>query len=55
MISERPARQVIFPLDEQLKLPRSGFSRDLSQQMVWLSGWLPYQQCEQVLERSGER
>jgi len=51
----RPASKAIFPLDEQLKLTRSGFSHELSKQMVWLSGLLPYAQCEQVMERIGER
>lgn len=27
----------------------------MAQQMVWLSAFLPYQQCEQVFERIGER
>jgi hypothetical protein len=47
--------QAIFPLDEQLKLTSSGFSHALSKQMVWLSSLLPYAQCEQVMERIGER
>jgi hypothetical protein len=51
----RPVREVIFPLDEQLKLTGSGFSHNLSKQMVWLSGLLPYDQCEQVMARIGER
>ena len=51
----RPVKEVIFPLDEQLKLTSSGFSHDLSKQMVWLSGLLPYEQCEQVMARIGER
>jgi hypothetical protein len=49
------AKKAIFPLDEQLKLTGSGFSHELSKQMVWLSGLLPYEQCEQVMERIGER
>lgn len=55
IISVRPVKEVIFPLDEQLRLTGSGFSHDLSKQMVWLSGLLPYEQCEQVMERIGER
>lgn len=51
----RPVKKGIFPLDEQLKLTSSGFSADLSKQMVWLSGLLPYEQCEQVMARIGER
>lgn len=55
IIGVNGARKAIFPLDEQLKLTSSGFSHDLSKQMVWLSGLLPYEQCEQVMERIGER
>lgn len=55
IIIVRVAEQVIFPLDEQLRLASSGFSRELSKQMVWLSGLLPYEHCEQVMERIGER
>ena len=51
----RPVKKGIFPLDEQLRLTSSGFSHDLSKQLVWLSGLLPYDQCEQVMERIGER
>ena len=51
----KPAKAGISPLDEQLKLTGSGFSHELSKQMVWLSGLLPYEQCEQVMERIGER
>lgn len=45
----------IFPLDEQLELNETVYSAQMAQQMVWLSGLLPYAQCEQVLERIGER
>ena len=51
----KPVKKGFSPLDEQLKLTRSGFSAELSKQMVWLSGLLPYEQCEQVMERIGER
>lgn len=46
---------VIFPLDEQLKLDRSAYSRELARRMVWLSGLLPYAQCAAVFEQIGER
>ncbi len=46
---------VIFPLDEQLGLDRSVYSLQLSKLMVWLSGLLPYEQCQAVFERIGER
>jgi hypothetical protein len=49
------AEKAIFPFDNQLELTRSVYSPDLAQQMVWLSGLLPYRQCEQVFARIGER
>ena len=55
IINVKGVAKAIFPLDEQLGLARSGFSQAFSKQMVWLSGLLPYEQCEQVLERIGER
>jgi hypothetical protein len=36
-------------------LNRSAYSLGLARQMVWLSAWLPYGQCEQVFARIGER
>jgi hypothetical protein len=51
----KPVKKGFSPLDEQLRLTSSGFSHDFSKQMVWLSGMLPYDQCEQVMERIGER
>jgi hypothetical protein len=51
----KPAGKAVFPLDEQLRLTSSSFSAELSKQMVWLSGLLPYQQGQQVMERIGER
>jgi len=47
--------QAIFPLDEQWGLNETVYSPGLAKQMVWLSGLLPYEQCEAVLERIGER
>lgn len=55
IIIAKRADKAIFPLDRQLRLSASGFSPELSKQMVWLSGLLPYEQCEQVLQRIGER
>ena len=46
---------VFFPLDEQLTLPRSGFSPAFAKQMVWLSGLLPFGQSVEVMARIGER
>jgi hypothetical protein len=45
----------VFPLDEQWQLEAGVYSRDLAQQMVWLSGLLPYQQCAAVFEQIAER
>lgn len=51
----KPVKKAFFPLDEQLKLSDSGFSAELNKQMVWLSSLLPYEQCEQIMVRIGER
>ena len=51
----RTADEAIFPLDKQLELTRSVYSPELARQMVWLSGLLPYAQCEQVFARIGGR
>lgn len=45
----------VFPQDEQWGLNETVYSREMARQMVWLSGLLPYAQCEQVFERIGER
>lgn len=50
-----PVAKAIFPLDEQFKLTKSGFSRAFAKQMVWLSGLLPYAQSVEVMERIGGR
>lgn len=46
--------RVIFPLDKQWHLNQSVYSYEMAAKMVWLSGLLPYEQCEAVLERIGE-
>ena len=51
----KPVAQVFFPLDSQLKLPRSGFSRAFAKQMVWLAGLLPFEQSVEVMARIGDR
>ena len=43
------------PLDEQWRLDRSVFSNGVACQMVWLSGLLPYEQCEAVFAEIGEQ
>jgi len=55
IINVRDVGRDIFPLDDQFGMTASGFSQAFSKQMVWLSGLLPYEQCEQVLARIGER
>lgn len=47
--------QAFFPLDEQWNVHQTIYSEGVAQQMVWLSGLLPYEQCEWVFERIGER
>ena len=42
-----------FPLDEQLGLGDGHYSEGLIQQMVWLSGLVPYAKVEAILERIG--
>lgn len=54
-INVRPVGAGIFPLDEQLGLNTSAYSRQMAQKMVWLSGLLPYEQCEAVMREIGER
>ena len=44
-----------FPLDKQWQLDRSVFTREVARQMVWLSGLLPYEQCEAVFAQIGEQ
>ena len=45
----------LFPLDEQWQLDSSVFTRELARLMVWLSGLLPYKQCEAVFAEIGEQ
>jgi hypothetical protein len=45
----------VFPQDEQWGLNESVYSAELAKQMVWLSGLLPYGQCEGVFERIAGR
>jgi hypothetical protein len=45
----------IFPLDRQWELNETVYSAEMASKMVWLSGLLPYEQCQQVFERIGER
>lgn len=47
--------RAFFPLDEQWQLDGSVFTRGLARQMVWLSGLLPYEQCEAVFAEIAEQ
>lgn len=47
--------RVFFPLDEQWQLGKHVFTREVARQMVWLSGLLPYEQCEAVFAEIGEQ
>lgn len=49
----RPARQVIFPLDERWQLTRREYSSALGRELVWLSGLLAYEQASEVCRRLG--
>jgi hypothetical protein len=44
----------VFPQDEQWGLNETVYSAEMAKKMVWLSGLLPYAQCQQVFERIGE-
>ncbi len=46
-------RAGFFPLDKRWGLTRSAYSPNCAQQMVWLSGWLPYEHCQAVFGRIG--
>jgi hypothetical protein len=48
------ADAVFFPLDERWQLTNSVYSAGCAQQMVWLSGLLPYEHCQAVFERIGK-
>lgn len=54
-MSVQTVQRGVFPQDEQWGLNETVYSREMARQMVWLSGLLPYAQCEQVFERIGER
>lgn len=54
-MSVRTVERVIFPLDERWQLNQSVYSHEMAARMVWLGALLPYQQCQAVLERIGER
>jgi hypothetical protein len=47
----RQVTRDIFPLDERWQLEGSGFSTELSKQIVWLSGQMRFADASKVLER----
>jgi hypothetical protein len=53
IITVPTASAVFFPLDQRWKLTEGVYSAGCAQQMVWLSGLLPYEQCQAVFERIG--
>lgn len=55
IINVKAVAKAIFPLDEQLGIKHSVYSRELAKQMVWLGGLLTYQECAWVFERIAER
>ena len=54
-VNVRPVAAGIFPLDERLGLNATVYSPQMAQKMVWLSGLLPYAQCEAVMGEMGAR
>ena len=54
-MSAQSAVRGIFPLDQQWGLNEMVYSLEMAKRMVWLSGLLPYKQCQEVFERIGER
>jgi hypothetical protein len=54
-MSVRTVARGVFPQDEQWGVNETVYSDELGKQMVWLSGWLTYEQSHQVFERIGER
>ena len=54
IITVNGARPDFSPTDERMGLVNGLYSRGMAQQMVWLSGLLPYQRCVEVFERIGQ-
>ena len=46
-------RRGFFPQDKRLGIQSGLNRREMAQQMVWLSGLLPYEQCVAVFRRVG--
>ena len=54
-MSVQAVERGVFPQDEQWGVNETVYSTAMARQMVWLSGLLPYAQCEAVFARIGER
>jgi hypothetical protein len=50
----RPAEQVFFPLDDQLRVWDKHWSEQVAQYAVWLSGLMEFEEAERVLNRIGQ-
>lgn len=49
------ARKAFFPLDRKWALNGSAYSLELGRQMTWLSGLLPFEQCQAVFWELSKR
>lgn len=50
-ITVRPVGGDIFPLDDRWQVDGSGFSTELSKQVVWVSGQVPFADASALLQR----
>jgi len=50
----KPVSKVIFPLDASWGLDGRGYSPNLSYQLVWLSGLVPFAEAQQILSDVGQ-
>ena len=48
------ARAGFFPLNEQLEWWDEGWSEGIARQAVWLSGLVPFEQAEAILQEIGQ-
>src|SRR5512133_1385935 len=48
------ARVSVFPLRRQLELQDEGWSEGMARQAVWLSGLVPFEQAERILQEIGQ-
>ena len=50
-----PAKKAFFSLDKKWGLNASAYSLEMGRQMTWLSGLLPFEQCQAVFWELGKR